>query len=90
AGGKYITPTLAEKLALEVGPGGDRDPHEILSDREFQVLRLIGSGRTATEIAQQLALSPKTVATYRTRILEKMRLKTTAQLVRYAIEHGMT
>ena len=88
-GGKYVSPTLAEKLAigLEVGTGGW--PHEKLSDREYDVLCLLGSGRTVKEIAGGLGLSPKTVSTYRARVLEKMKLASNADLVRYAAQHGL-
>jgi two-component system invasion response regulator UvrY len=88
-GGKYVSPSLAEKLAvgLEVGSGGW--PHEQLSNREYDVLCLLGSGQTVKEIAGGLSLSPKTVSTYRARILEKMKLATNADLVRYAAKHGL-
>ncbi len=88
-GGKYVSPSLAEKLAegLEIGAGGS--PHEHLSNREYDVLCFLGSGRTVKEIARRLALSPKTVSTYRARVLEKMKLATNADLVRYAAQHGL-
>lgn len=70
-------------------PAAEPLPHESLSDREYQVLRMMGRGRTVSQIAADLALSVKTVSTYRARLLEKMRLSTTAQLMRYAIEHGL-
>ena len=88
-GGKYITPTLAEKIAFALGDETDKLPHETLSDREFQVLSLIASGKTVTEIADELALSVKTISTYRTRILEKMRMKTNAELTHYAIQNHL-
>ena len=88
-GGKYITPTLAEKLAFDLDPAADRPPHEALSDREYQVLCMLGSGNSGKEIGAKLALSPKTVSTYRARILEKMKLKTTADLIRYVVEHHL-
>jgi two-component system, NarL family, invasion response regulator UvrY len=85
AGGRYISSSLAEKLAMGLAEDLDQEPHELLSDREFQVLRKIGSGRTSTQIAEELSLSVKTVSTYRARILEKMRMNTTAELATYAI-----
>ena len=88
-GGKYVSPTLAEKLALEIAVPSDRAPHEALSDREFQVLRMIAGGKSVTQIADELALSAKTVSTYRTRILQKMSLRTNADLIRYAIQNRL-
>lgn len=87
-GGRYVSDALAEQLATELA-GREGPPHERLSDREFQVLRLIAAGRTATEIAGAMHLSVKTVSTYRTRILEKMGLKHNAELTRYALEHRL-
>lgn len=88
-GGKYISQSLAESLAFSLDVASDRPPHETLSDREFQVMQLIASGKPLTEIAEELSLSAKTVSTYRTRLLEKMNLKTNAEIVRYAIENGL-
>jgi len=88
-GGKYISPSLAEKIAFALGGEIDKLPHETLSDREFQVLALISSGKTVTEIAEELALSVKTISTYRTRILEKMQMKTNAELTHYAIQNRL-
>jgi DNA-binding NarL/FixJ family response regulator len=88
-GGKYVSAALAEKLALDLQTGGNALPHEALSDREFQVLRLIAAGRTASEIAAQLSLSVKTVSTYRSRLLTKMNMSTNADLMRYALDHGL-
>ena len=88
-GGKYISPSLAEKIAFALGGETDKLPHETLSDREFQVLNLIASGKTVTEIAEELALSVKTISTYRTRILEKMQMKTNAELTHYAIQNRL-
>jgi DNA-binding NarL/FixJ family response regulator len=88
-GGKYVSPTLAERLATQLDNGGQRAPHELLSDREFEVMRRLGSGLTVTQIASELSLSAKTVSTYRTRILEKMALATNADLVRYAARYGL-
>ena len=88
-GGKYVSPTLAERLAEQLDGGGERAPHELLSDREFEVMRRLGNGLTITQIASELALSAKTVSTYRARILEKMAVETTADLVRYAARYGL-
>ncbi len=88
-GGKYVSPTLAEQLAKHLDGGGQRAPHELLSDREFEVMRRLGSGLTVAQIATELAISAKTVSTYRTRILEKMAVATNADLVRYAARHGL-
>lgn len=89
SGGKYITPTLAEKIAFALDPASGRPPHETLSDREYQVLCLIGSGKTVSQIADDLALSVKTVSTYRTRILEKMRMQNNAELIHYAVQNNL-
>jgi DNA-binding NarL/FixJ family response regulator len=89
SGGKYISPDLAETLAFGLDVASDRPRHEALSDREFQVLQLIVNGKTLSEMAELLMLSPKTVSTYRSRLLEKMNLKTNAELVRYAIENDL-
>lgn len=88
-GRKYVSRTLAEKLAAVVGDEEKKFGPESLSDREFQVLRMIASGKTASEIADELSLSVKTISTYRTRILEKLRLKTNAQLIHYAVQQGL-
>jgi len=89
-GGTYVSPTLAEQLAASLDGGRPAVAHEALSDREHEVLRLIGAGKTVGEIATQLTLSPKTVSTYRTRILQKLQLRTSAELIRYALEHQLT
>lgn len=89
AGGRYVSPTLAQRLASMVVEEEDRPGHAALSDREYQVLQLLGAGRSAKEIAAQLGLSVKTVSTYRARLLEKLDLKSTADLIRYAIEHRL-
>jgi DNA-binding NarL/FixJ family response regulator len=88
-GGKYVSPVFAEKLVADIERGIDGPPHAILSDREFEVMRLIGSGKTVTEIAEMLSLSDRTISTYRARILEKMRMKTNAELIRYVIENKL-
>lgn len=90
AGGhKYITPELAEQLAMTLGQDFDEQPHERLSDREFQVMRLIASGKTVSEIAEELHLSVKTISTYRSRILEKMNLRNNAEIMQYAIKREL-
>jgi len=86
AGGRYVSVTLAETLAVDLRRGTDLPLHELLSDREFQVLRMIASGKTVKEVADELSLSVKTVSTYRSRILEKTGMKTTADLIRYALQ----
>ena len=88
-GKRYISAALAEALANALGSGTDRPPHEDLSDREFQVLCKIAAGRTVTEIAGEILLSVKTVSTYRTRVLEKMNMRSNAELTRYAIQNGL-
>lgn len=89
AGKKHISPTLAELLLLECGCDSEKPPHEILSDREYQVLRLIGSGKKVSEIAEVLSLSVKTVSTYRAHILDKMNLKNNAELICYVMQNGL-
>ena len=90
AGGKrFISPTLAEHLAAAISDDGEKLPHERITDREYQVLSCISSGKTITQIANELRLSVKTVSEYRKRLLEKMRLETTAELIRYGVEHGL-
>jgi len=88
-GGKYLSPALAEKLIVELERGDDRPPDQTLSDREFQVMRLIASGKTLSEIAELLSLSDKTVSTYRARLMEKMGMRTNAELTRYAIQNKL-
>jgi two-component system invasion response regulator UvrY len=88
-GGRFISASLAEKLARDLNLTGDRLPHELLSDREYQVLCLLGSGRSVKEVAAMLALSPNPASIYRTRLFEKMHLSTNADLVRYAAQHGL-
>jgi two-component system, NarL family, invasion response regulator UvrY len=89
AGGRYVSSALAEKLVLDIERGSDRPPHEALSDREFEVMCLIASGKTVREIALLLSLSDKTISTYRARILEKMDMRTSAELTHYAIQNGL-
>ena len=86
SGKKYISPTVAEMLANEVGTPNGKVSHETLSDREYQIFLLLASAKTVSEIAETLALSGKTVSTYRNRILEKMHLRNNAELMRYAID----
>lgn len=90
SGKKFISPSLAEKLAEDMNDYGKQAAHEQLSDREMQVLQLIGSGKTVSEIAEQISLSVNTISTYRTRLLEKLSLKNNADLIRYAIDHELT
>jgi len=89
AGGRYVTSALAEQLVFDLGRNSDLPPHKSLSDREFEVMRLIASGQTITEIAELLSLSDKTISTYRARLLEKMGMKTNAELTRYAIHNKL-
>lgn len=88
-GRKYITSSLAERLAFEVEVDSEKPPHDILSDREYQVLRMIAEGKTVKYIAKELSLSIKTVSTYRTRIMEKMKMTTNAELMHYAMKHHL-
>lgn len=89
-GGRYVSAALAQRLVMEMQSyEGTRLPHERLSDREFEVFRMIAAGRTVTEIAEILILSVKTVSTYRARILEKMDLSNNAELIHYAAQHGL-
>jgi DNA-binding NarL/FixJ family response regulator len=89
AGGRYLSPALAELLALDLGRGADQPLHERLSDRELEVLRLIGSGKAVSQIAEVLHLSVTTVSTYRARMLEKMSMTTTAELMNYALRNRL-
>jgi two-component system, NarL family, invasion response regulator UvrY len=88
-GGRYISESLADRLAADVGGESSGSPHERLSDREFDVMRGIASGRSVSEIAAQMHLSVKTVSTYRTRLLDKMGMTSNAELTRYALEAGL-
>jgi DNA-binding NarL/FixJ family response regulator len=87
-GGRYFSPEVLAQMAVRTFSASDR-PHERLSDREYEVLRQIGSGRTVSEIARSLTLSVKTVSTYRSRLMEKMAMRTNAELTRYAVSHRL-
>jgi DNA-binding NarL/FixJ family response regulator len=89
AGGRYVSTSLAEKLATYLSGDSHKPAQELLSDREFQVLRLIASGKIVSEIARELSLSVKTISTYRSRILEKMGLRNNAELMHYAMQHQL-
>lgn len=89
SGGKYVSPSLAERLAYDLAQPTDKPPNETLSDREFQVMCLIASGKTVSQIAEKLGLSVKTISTYRARVLEKMGMKTNAELTHYAIKNRL-
>ena len=88
-GRKYLTPTMAEAMAESLGLDHDRPPHEMLSDREYQTLRLIASGKSLTDVAEEMHLSVKTVSVYRGRLLQKMKLKNNAEVTHYAIKNGL-
>ena len=88
-GGRYFGHRVLEAVVTGIHPDRDERPHERLSDREYEVLRLIGSGRTVSEIASALRLSVKTVSTYRARVLEKMELRTNAELTHYVVRHRL-
>jgi DNA-binding NarL/FixJ family response regulator len=88
-GGKYVSSALAEELAAELDVQTNKLPHETLSDREFQVMRLIAGGKKSSEIAEELAVTMSTVNTYRMRILEKMKMQSNVELARYALEHKL-
>ncbi|MBN8283100.1 response regulator transcription factor [Zoogloea sp.] len=89
SGKKYVSPSLAEELANAIGEDTERPAHEKLSDREYQTLCMIASGKTPTEIAEALNLSVKTVSVYRARLLEKMHLRNNAELTHYGLKHGL-
>jgi len=89
AGGRYVSQALAEKLALDLSEKHVQFPHESLSDREFEVLRMIASGKTVSQIADGLHLSVATISTYRARILEKMNMTTNAELMQYAFRNHL-
>ena len=88
-GGKYVSSAHAERMVLELTDHFDKPPHERLSDREFEILCLMASGKTPTQIGKELALSVKTISTYRSRIMEKMKFSTSAQITHYAIVNGL-
>jgi len=88
-GGKYISASLAETLVYELVAQTDRPRHETLSDREYQVMTMIASGKTVGEIGEELSLSVKTISTYRTRVLGKMNMRTNAELTQYAIQNQL-
>lgn len=89
-GRKYVGASLAEKLAFVLESDGVRPPHESLSDREYQVMRMIGAGKRNNRIAEELFVSPKTVTTYKSRIFQKLGVDSSAEIVRYLLEHGLT
>lgn len=91
SGGKYVSPSVAERLASAVGvtQRSPADPHEKLSDREYQVFRMLAGGKTVKEIGEELSLTPQTVSTHRSRILEKMGMTTNAELAQYAFQSGL-
>ena len=89
SGRKYISSTLAERLTYELDRDADRPMHEVLSDREYQVMHMISTGKSVKEIAEALGLSVKTVSTYRSRIMEKMNMKNNAEIVLYAVQNKL-
>jgi len=89
AGGAFITDAVAEQLALGAMPQADGPPHRLLSDREFQVFRLLVAGKTVSEVAEQLNLSVNTVSTHKARTMQKMNMSNPTELIRYAIQHGL-
>jgi len=88
-GGRYVSQSLAEALVIELGVESDRPRHKMLSDREYQVMTMIASGKTVGEIGEELSLSVKTISTYRARVLEKMKMRTNAELTLYAIQNQL-
>ena len=89
-GGRYLTPSVAERLAGYLTADNDKPPHEKLSDREYQVLRMIAAGKSTRRISTELALSVKTIGTYRARIFEKMQMKSPAELAAYAVRNRLS
>jgi len=89
SGGAYVTPETAERLALDANRDSEAPPHTLLTDREFQVFRMIAGGASVSEVARELSLSIKTVSTHKTHIMEKMGLANAAELIRYALEHRL-
>jgi DNA-binding NarL/FixJ family response regulator len=88
-GGKYVSASLAEHLATDLSAGSGKKPHELLSEREFQVMRMIAAGKTTSEIADELKLSAKTISTYRARLLDKMKMRTNAEIITYVIQNRL-
>jgi DNA-binding NarL/FixJ family response regulator len=88
-GGRYVSAALAQELAAELAAGSGATPHDALTNREYEVMLLLAAGNTASRVAQTLGLSVKTVSTHRTRLLAKMQLTSNADLVRYALAHGL-
>ena len=86
AGRKFISPEVAELLATDLFHNEDKDPHELLSDREFEILKFIDRGKTIKSIAEELSISPKTVSTYRSRILDKLKMRNNSDLIHYVID----
>jgi len=89
AGGRYVSPALAERLAMTLEDSLDKLPHETLSDREYQIMCMLASGKATTEIAKELLLSPTTISTYRARVFRKLHLKKRSELVQYALHHRL-
>jgi two-component system invasion response regulator UvrY len=89
SGKKYLSPAVAQQLADAISEDTEKSPHERITDREYQVLKLIAAGKTLTQVAETLNLGVATVSTYRARLLEKMGLRSTAELIRYGLEHGL-
>jgi DNA-binding NarL/FixJ family response regulator len=89
AGGRFIDPGLAEQMVFEAGGSGQRLPHELLSDREFNILRLLVRGKSVNDIAEELVISNKTVSTHKARLMQKMNFQNNAELVRYAVAHDL-
>jgi DNA-binding NarL/FixJ family response regulator len=89
AGGKYIDPDLAEVMVFARGGDSDKPLHESLSDREHQILLLLAGGKSVNDVAEQLYLSPKTVSTHKARLMEKLKVRTNAELIRYALQHNL-
>ena len=90
AGGRFIDPVLAEKMAFDTGQHAQYLPREVLSDREFTILGMLVKGKSVNEIAEELVISNKTVSTHKARLMQKLNLQNNAELVRYGVEHGLT
>jgi DNA-binding NarL/FixJ family response regulator len=88
-GGRFIDPVLAEQMMFEAGDTGMRPPHELLSDREFHILRLLVRGVSVNDVAEELSISNKTVSTHKARLMQKMNFRNNSELVRYAVAHGL-